>query len=211
MKKYFIEFIGTFFLVFTAEMTLLNGTDKFSPLAIGGILMIMTYAYWPISGAHFNPAISVANWLSGRVLKLEIAPYIAAQVVAAVLGSLVAGFLLSTMQASLPEPRLLDVVPAFVAEFIGTSALVLIYLQITHQNSKNAHPYSGLAIGATLTTFIYAVNNISGGIFNPAIAIGACIVETASWGHLWLYFISQFGAALAGAFVYRFITEDSLY
>lgn len=209
MKKYLIEFIGTFFLVFTAEMTLLNGTDKLAPFAIGAILMVMTYTAWSISASNFNPAISLANWLSGRLAKTELAPYLAAQAVGAVLGSLVAGFLLSTMQATLPAPRLLDVIPALVAEFIGTAALVFVYLQLSHQKASPA--YFGLAMGATMLAFIYAVNNLSGGIFNPAMAIGACIIETAAWGHLWLYLLGQLGGALAATFVYKFLTEDNLF
>src|SRR5271169_4864258 len=91
IKKYIVEFIGTFFLVLTVGMTVIepNGVGNFAPLAIGAALMVMIYAGGHISGGHYNPAVTVAAWLRGRCSRLDVPGYLISQV----LGSGVAAML----------------------------------------------------------------------------------------------------------------------
>ena len=82
MKKYLVEFIGTFFLVLTVGMTVIGpgAADQLAPLAIGSALMIMVYAGGHVSGGHYNPAVTVAVWLRGRCSQAEVPGYIGSQI-----------------------------------------------------------------------------------------------------------------------------------
>src|SRR5258707_14845425 len=81
MKKYLAEFIGTFFLVFTIGMTVVApGAGNLAPLAIGCALMVMVYAGGHVSGAHYNPAVTLAVWLRGKCPAADVGPYVVAQV-----------------------------------------------------------------------------------------------------------------------------------
>src|SRR5450755_3761873 len=91
MKKYLVEFIGTFFLVLTVGMTVIDpGASTFAPLAIGSALMIMVYAGGHVSGGHYNPAVTIAVWLRGRCPAVDVLPYIGAQVAAGVVAAMTA-------------------------------------------------------------------------------------------------------------------------
>src|SRR5262249_47353098 len=87
MRRYATEFIGTFFLVFTVVTAVLSGAPL-APLAIGGVLMVMVFAGGHISGGHYNPAVTLAVWLRGRLAVRDIGPYVLAQLVGAVLAAL---------------------------------------------------------------------------------------------------------------------------
>src|ERR1043165_5602903 len=93
MNKYIAEFIGTCFLVLTIGLTVLAGPGVIAPLAIGSGLMVMVYAGGHVSGAHFNPAVTLAVFLRGRCSKVDVVPYVIAQLAAAVLAALVVKFL----------------------------------------------------------------------------------------------------------------------
>src|SRR2546421_5216203 len=106
MNKYLVEFIGTFFLVFTIGMAVINVPDDllhFAPIAIGAVLMVMIYAGGHISGAHFNPAVTLAVWLRGKCPASDVPGYMAAQVIAGVVAPVVALYLKGN-----PEVKPLD-------------------------------------------------------------------------------------------------------
>ena len=88
-RKYLVEFIGTFFLILTIGSTsTLNGLGVIPPLAIGAILMVMIYAGGPISGGHYNPAVTLAVLLRGGMPKRDAVPYMVAQVLGGIVGAL---------------------------------------------------------------------------------------------------------------------------
>src|SRR5882724_10752476 len=94
MRKYIAEFIGTFFLVLTIGCTVIPGKPGvIPPLAIGAVLMVMIYAGGHVSGAHFNPAVTLAVWIRGRCDTKDVFPYWGAQVLAGIVAALVAVFL----------------------------------------------------------------------------------------------------------------------
>src|SRR5215203_36747 len=94
MKKYLVEFIGTFFLVFTVGIAVRQGAP-FAPFAIGSILMVMIFAGGHISGGHFNPAVTLAAFLRGRCDKKDLIPYWVAQFAAGLVAALLVNFLLT--------------------------------------------------------------------------------------------------------------------
>src|SRR5688572_23178928 len=119
MTKYLVEFIGTFFLVATIGFTVLKPGDagNFAPLAIGSALMVMIFAGGHISGAHYNPAVTLAVFLRGKCAAVDVAPYMGAQALAAVAAAAAALFIKGnpTVEASNP-----DVMRALLAEFLYT-------------------------------------------------------------------------------------------
>jgi aquaporin Z len=203
MKKYISEFIGTFFFVLTFVMACNNGAGNFAPLAIGAALMVMIFAGGQYSGGHFNPAVTLAVWMRGRLAKGEVLPYMGAQILGATIAALIGSFLLGALgksdaiSAGHPE-----FVSAVVAEFLGTFALVWVFLNVSTTKSNENNAFYGLAIGFTVLAMVYALGPISGGAFNPAVAVGISITRMANWSDIWIYFLGCFlgGAAASSIF-----------
>jgi aquaporin Z len=200
MNKYIAEFIGTFFLVLTVGCTVIgNGAGALAPLAIGSALMVMIFAGGHISGGHFNPAVTLGVWLRGKCAAKDVAPYMIAQVLAAVLAAYAVKFLKGGTPVT---PLQLSTLPALLAEFLFTFALVYVMLNTATAKGTSGNSFYGLAIGFTVLVGAYSVGNISGGAFNPAVAVGISCMGLSSWPNLWIYLVADFvgGAAAAGAF-----------
>ena len=200
MNKYLAELIGTFFLVLTIGCTVIgHGAGALAPLAIGSALMVMIFAGGHISGGHFNPAVTLGVWLRGKCAAKDVLPYIIFQIVGAVLAASVAMFL---KQGAAVTPLQPATVPALVAEFLFTFALVYVVLNVATAKGTSANSFYGLAIGFTVLAGAFSVGSISGGAFNPAVAVGISVMGLSSWANLWIYLVADFaGAAVAaGAF-----------
>ena len=205
MKKYIVELIGTFFLVFTIGMTVIEpGAGALAPLAIGSALMVMIYAGGHISGGHFNPAVTLGVFIRGRCPAGDVLPYWVSQIVGAGLAALAVKFLKdpAVFDKLASNPMKLNVGPALLAEFLFTFALVYVVLNVATAKSTAGNSNYGLAIGFTVLTGAFAVGGISGGAFNPAVAFGACLMKLFVWQNLWVYLVANLagGAAAAGAF-----------
>lgn len=207
MRKYLVEFISTFFLVFTIGMTVIApGAGDMAPLAIGGVLMVLIYAGGHVSGAHYNPAVTIGVWLRGKCPASDIVPYIIAQLAGAGLGALAVKALktgLVSKAATLGGAMSPEILPALLAEFLFTFALVWVILNVATNKNTAGNSYFGLAIGFTVLAGAYAVGNISGGAFNPAVAFGLCLMGIVSWGSIWIYLVANTAAAIAAATVYK--------
>jgi aquaporin Z len=200
MNKYFAEFIGTFFLVLTIGCTVIgHGAGPFAPLVIGSALMVMIFAGGHISGGHFNPAVTLGVWLRGRCDTKDVAPYMIFQIMGAVLAALVVKFLKGGAAVLPLQPQ---TVPALLAEFLFTFALVYVVLNVAAAKGTSGNSFYGLAIGFTVLVGAFSVGNISGGAFNPAVAVGISVLGLSSWANIWIYLLADFaGAAVAaGAF-----------
>jgi aquaporin Z len=201
MTKYVAELIGTFFLVLTIGCTVIgNGAGPLAPLAIGSALMVMIFAGGHISGGHFNPAVTLGVWLRGKCEAKDVAPYMIFQIMGAVLAALVVKFLKGGAAAVAPlHPA---TVPALLAEFLFTFALVYVVLNVATAKGTSGNSFYGLAIGFTVLVGAFSVGNISGGAFNPAVAVGISVMGLSSWPNIWIYLVADFlGAAVAaGAF-----------
>jgi len=206
MNKYLTELIGTFFLVFTIGMTVIApGAGNLAPLAIGSSLMVMIYAGGHISGGHFNPAVTLGVFLRGRCPKGDVLPYWGAQIAGALLAAIAVRALKEpSVVASLinSEPMKIKIGPALLAEFLFTFALVYVVLNTATSKDTAGNSNYGLAIGFTVMTGAFAVGGVSGGAFNPAVAIGASLMNLFAWPNLWVYLVANFagGAAAAAAF-----------
>src|SRR5580692_3744105 len=200
MNKYFAEFIGTFFLVLTVGCTVIgNGAGAFAPLAIGSALMVMIFAGGHISGGHFNPAVTLGVWLRGKCAAKDIAPYMTFQIMGGVLAALVVKFLKGGATVAPAHPA---TIPALLAEFLFTFALVYVVLNVATAKGTSGNSFYGLAIGFTVLAGAFSVGSISGGVFNPAVAAGISVMGLSSWSNIWIYLVADFagGAIAAGAF-----------
>ena len=205
-NKYLVEFIGTFFLVLAVGMNVINpGSGTRTPLAIGATLMVMIYAGGHVSGAHYNPAVTLAVWLRGRCPKSDVLPYMGSQFVAGVLAAMLVLFL---KKNPMVIPQQLDIFPAFLAELIGTFALAYVVLNVATAKSTAGNSYFGLAIGFTVTTMAFALGGISGGAFNPAVALGITIMHLTSVPNVWIYLVANFAGGALAAMAFRFICPE---
>ncbi len=205
MRKYLVEFIGTFFLVLTVCMTVLGGAGNFAPLAIGSMLMVMIYAGGHISGGHFNPAVSLGAFIRGALPASDLLPYIVAQILGGIVAPLVAAPLLGSMGAADAVTSRLDVVPSLIAEFLGTFALVWVVLHTATAKGTEGNSNYGLAIGFTVLACAYALGGVSGGAFNPAVATGISIAEIKSFSDIWVYLVANLGAGAVAALAFNFV------
>ena len=200
MKKYIVEFIGTFFLVFTIGCTVVgNGAGMMAPLAIGAALMVMVFAGGHVSGAHYNPAVTLGVWMRGKCDTADVAPYILSQIIGAALAAMAVKFLKGDAVVSAMN---VAIGPALVAEFLFTFALVFVVLNVATAKGTSGNSFYGLAIGMTVMTGAYSVGNISGGVFNPAVAIGISIMGLSSWANIWIYLVANFAAAATASFAF---------
>ena len=204
MNKYIAEFIGTFFLVLTIGCTGIGaGSGVIAPLAIGAALMVMVFAGGHISGAHYNPAVTLGVLIRGKVKAADVVPYMIAQVAAAAVAALVVGkFLRAGINVTPIAPK---VGPALLAEFLFTFALVYVVLNAATAEGTSGNSFYGLAIGMTVMTGAFAVGDISGGAFNPAVAVGISLLGISSWANIWIYLVANFAAAAVAAVVFNLI------
>src|SRR5207237_6346425 len=208
MNKYIAELIGTFFLVLTIGCTGIGpGAGVIAPLAIGAVLMLMVFAGGHISGAHYNPAVTLGILIRGKVNAADVVPYWIAQFFAAAVAALFTGKILRAGAAvSAITPH---VGPALLAEFLFTFALVFVVLNTATAEGTSGNSFYGLAIGMTVMTGAFAVGDISGGAFNPAVALGICILGISSWGNVWIYLVANFAAAVVAALVFNLINPPT--
>ena len=196
MRSYAAEFIGAFFLVLTIGCTgIATGPGVIPPLAIGSVLMVMIYAGGHVSGAHYNPAVTLGVFIRGKLPVRDIAPYWVAQIAGAIAAAAAVLFFKTGEPVS---PFAAPLVPAFGAEFLFTFALVYVVLNVATAPANAGNSYFGLAIGFTVLAGAFAVGDISGGAFNPAVAVGAMTMGMLPWGNLPLYLAAELlGAAVA--------------
>lgn len=207
--KYIYEFIGTFFLIFTVGMTVLNpyGAGMFAPLAIGFVLAVMVYAGSHVSGGHYNPAVSLAVYIRGKLSSQDLFIYWIVQLLAAVAAAYV-----TIMFKGNPAPAslMLNTGQAFIAEFLFTFALCFVVLNVATAKKTAGNSYFGLAVGLTILVGTYAVAPISTAAFNPAIALGLTILNVNAWENIWIFLVSNLAAASLAAIVFMYSHKSEM-
>src|SRR3954454_14997832 len=175
MNKYTTEMIGTFFLVLTIGCTGIPAAPGvIPPLAIGAALMVMIYAGGHVSGAHYNPAVTLAVFIRGRCDKKDVLPYWLSQFLGGAVAAIVAVFIVGKGQTTM---EIKNVPAAFVAEFLYTFALAYVVVNSATAKANAGNSFYGLAIGFTVMTGAFAVGSLSGGAFNPAVAVGIALMK----------------------------------
>jgi aquaporin Z len=204
MRKYIAEFIGTFFLVFTVGATVLGGSPL-APLAIGASLMIMVYAGGHVSGGHFNPAVTLAVFTRGKLDAKEVFPYWIAQLLAAAAAAMAAMFIIGK---SVPPVEIKSIPAAFLAEFLFTFALAYVVVNSATSKDTAGNSFYGLAIGFTVVVGACAVGGVSGGAFNPAVALGAGIMNLVGISQIWIHIIAELSGGVAAGLAFKLLNPD---
>lgn len=204
MNKLVTEFIGTFFLVLTIGLTVLGGTP-FAPLAIGASLMVMVYMGGHVSGAHYNPAVSLACALRGKLPMPQLVPYWIAQLLGALAAAWAVRLIMGHTFAPAPAPESATGA-ALLVELLYTFALALVVLNTATSSKTAGNSYYGLAIGFTVAVGAFAGGHVSGGAFNPAVGIGPTVMHAlgggGSFAHLWLYLVGPLAGGVLAAVVF---------
>lgn len=198
--KLAVELIGTFFLMFTVGMALARA-GALAPLAIGAILMVMVFAGGHISGGHYNPAVSTAVLLRGKMSLGEYVAYVVIQGIAGVVAGALVGALDYAPHGALAVAATGKVL---IVEFLFTFALAWVVLNVTTARETENNSFYGLAIGFTVAAGAFAVGPVSGGVFNPAVALGGAVLGLFTWADIWVYLLAEFvaGGVAAAAFVF---------
>lgn len=201
LKNLLVEFIGAFFLVLVIGMTVIPpGNSPMAPLAIGTILAVMVYAGGQFSGGHYNPAVTLAACIRGACKPSMLFPYWVAQLGAAAVASVL---VLKFKAGTAPQLMQPEFMSAFIAEFIGTFALCYVVLCTATSKKSEGNSFYGFAIGFTVFACATALGGISGGAFNPAVALGLGVTGILEGGSLMPHFIAQLCAAALAAAVFK--------
>jgi aquaporin Z len=191
MRKYLVEFIGTFFLVMGAAMAGAPGAVL--------SLLVMIYAGGHISGAHYNPAVTLAVLIRKRIDIMGAVGYWICQILAAFAAGAVVMYVFKNeggAACAIPEDGMMQ---GYAAEFIGTFALAFVVLNVATAKSTAGNSYYGIAIAGTVWAMATVLGKYSGGVYNPAVAVGLMFQKSLCWSQLYIYLIATFaGAAVAG-------------
>jgi aquaporin Z len=169
--------------------------------------MVMVFAGGHISGGHYNPAVTLGVLIRGRVKAADVLPYMIAQVAAAAVAAfVVVGFLRAGIAVTPIAPK---IGPALAAEFLFTFALVYVVLNAATADGTSGNSFYGLAIGMTVMTGAFAVGDISGGAFNPAVAVGISVMGISTWSNIWMYLVADFVGGAVAALVFNMINPPA--
>ena len=205
MKKLFVEFFGTYFLV------LIIGLSSGNPIAVGFGLMVLVYTGAHISGAHYNPAVTLALFLQKEISVLDSVKYVISQIVGSTLAALSIYLMNTNMQV---QPVLGDsVYPIFFSEIIFTFLLVFVILNVATHPTLKGNSFYGLAIGLTVMAGIFSVGPISGAVFNPAVSVGPSIIdfitnEGVSHYFTWYYVVFPLIGSILAVLGFKFLLSN---
>jgi aquaporin Z len=199
MNKYITELLGAFFLTLIAALT-------GNPFAIGAGLMVLIYMGGHVSGAHYNPAVSLGVFLRGKMEAKNLLPYVIFQILGGFLAAVIYYLFMEKTTGPAPGPGV-AVWKAVVAEILFTTLLVLVVLNVATSPATAGNQYFGLAIGFTVMAGAFAVSPISGAAFNPAVAIGLICMDLIRGGssaqYIWIYIVGPLAGGAIAAYLYK--------
>jgi aquaporin Z len=194
------ELVGTFLFLFVISLSGLSGA--FAPVAIGMALLAMVYMGGHISGAHYNPAVTLGLFLRRKMEGLHALAYWGAQLAGGVL-AFVAGYLVSGQTPGIHPGAKVHALQALGVETIFTAGLVLVVLNVAATKRTHGNSFYGIAIGFFIATAIFVGGPISGAAYNPAVGFGATLGSAmfagGGWSDLWLYVVGPVIGASIGA------------
>ena len=200
------EFVGTFFLTLTIFLTAVIGlAGSNAPIAIGVTLMVMIYALGHISGAHFNPAVSIGLFVKGDCSKEELPYYLVAQLLAGVLAFFVGSELVldGVTVADTVAEDFSSAITVVSAEALWTFALMFVIINVATEQSGNQ--FYGAAIGLTVMAGAFTVGGISLGSFNPAVTTMLTVSGKMAVADVWMHIVPQLAGAVGAVFVHKYM------
>ena len=202
LRKYVTEAIGTLLLVFTVGASVRNAS-VLAPIAIGAILMAMIYAGGHISGAHYNPAVTLAVLVRRRITVRNAIVYWVAQIAGGLAG---AALVIAIVAPGQLKPDVLsgrDLLAAIIAELLFTFALCYVVLNVATSKDHPDNSFYGLAIGFTVAAGAVAVGGLSGAAFNPAVVIGGVVMNVFGSSVVAYFIATQLIAAVLAGWTFR--------
>ncbi len=209
MKKFLMEGIGTFVLVILITLVHRNSAGEFPPLAYGSALAALWYVGGQLSGAQYNPAISLAALMQGKLERWDFPYYVLAQIIGGLLAALLAAFLIRSSGNADLVLRKYEPITAVFAEAIGAFVLTLIYLGISNWPTEKAQGFGGLAVGLAAVAGVYAFSGLTIAAFNPVIVLGLTINGISAWGDVWISLGGTVIGAAAGASLSKVFQETN--
>jgi len=198
MRKYLVEFLGTFFLV--------NGAIFGGALGASLSLMIVIYAGGHISGAHYNPAVTVAMFMRRKLDRSDLAGYFTAQFLGAIIAAVLTYYVFGMEGVGdTCDGFSSGILKTGLAELIGTFLLAFVVLNVATAKGTAGNSFYGLAIGGTVLAMAMTVGRYSGGVFNPAVGLGLCIQKSLCWANLWMFFVAPIAGGFLAAYVFRIV------
>ncbi|HXL58378.1 MAG TPA: aquaporin [Chitinophagaceae bacterium] len=214
MKKYIAELIGTFALVFCGTGAIVidqqtKGAVTHVGIAItfGLIVMAMIYALGNISGAHINPAVTIAFTIAGRFKLKELIPYIISQIAGALLASFTLKFLFPANEylgTTIPTGSDMQ---SFILELLLTFFLMLVIINVA-TGSKEQGMFAGLAIGSVILLEAMFAGPVCGASMNPARSLAPAIVSGHA-EHVWIYLAAPVSGATLAIPLWKFLTSNN--
>jgi aquaporin Z len=200
MKKYAVELAGTFIIALVFNLTIVPPTiGAFAAVAIGLIIMTLTATAYPVSGGHFNPAITVGALVQKRIGVKDAAAYLLMQVVGAALAGVLVNYYRHGGISAAAAPSSFELEPVLIMEFLFTLVLVCVYLSAASRPALADGLGHGAAVGAVVVVGMYSVFGNTGSVFNPAIAVSRGVTGLGTWDMLWVYLVATLAAgAVAG-------------
>jgi aquaporin Z len=206
-RKYATEFIGAFFLTFAVAMAALSGS-VFVPLAAGATLMVMIYAGGHISGGHYNPAVTMAALVRRRIGISDAVAYWIVQAAAGIAAGALARALVNPATVRTLTLSGHTEAAAAVVEVLITFALCYVVLNVATSKDQKNNGFFGLAIGFTVAAGAFAVGGISGGVFNPAVALGGATAGLFGWSTIWIYVLVELAAGIVAGLAFLALNPD---
>lgn len=231
-RKFIAEFVGTFLLVFLAVGAAVFGIaggvglDGAGPasgtvgvaLAFGLVVLMLAYAFGPVSGTHVNPAVTLGVFLAKRISASEAGLYVVAQFAGAIVGAAVLKLFVSSFGVTDQTGALgtnaydngaIDMAGAFVLEALLTASFVLVILLVTERVASPG--FAGLAIGLALTAVHLVGIPLTGTSVNPARSFGPALFEGGTaMSQVWLFILAPLVGSVLGAIVWKATRVESL-
>lgn len=206
MKKYIMEFIGTFFLVFAIGNVIFEPEiGIMGPIAVGCTLMGVIYAGGHISKAHYNPAVTLAFWLRKGMDRKDAPGYLAGELLGAAFAMLTCMYLYDFPKTA---PLALEIGPTLIVEFLGTFVLAFVIMNVATAKALTNNGFYGLAIASIVVGMAYSVGLISGAAFNPAVSLALLMTGILDLPNFILQLIPQFIGGAAAAYMYLYLVPD---
>ena len=209
LKKGFVEFIGTFFFCFTIlSCILISPNAVLTPVIIGLTLAVLVYAGGPISGGHYNPAVSLGIYLIGRMGSKKTLLYIIFQIFGAAYAALMV-LLLSSVFNIVPAKEF-AIAPLMIAEIIFTTLLVYVVMFCAVSKRVNGNNYFGFSIGTSVMVGIGAVGSICLAAFNPAVAVALLLTRAALCKVVLLTILANIIASFIACALFKLLNLDDV-
>lgn len=202
-RKLAIECVGTFILVLIIDLCRMQADGLTIALASGSVLAALVFAGGHISGAHFNPAVTLSVFLRGKCSAADVPSYIFSQFLGASVAALLAStFFVNKLGSGMDLTT--SVGQALLAEILGSFFLCWVVLNVATSKDTESNSFYGLAIGMSFMAATFAFGPISAAAFNPAVALSFGVCNISGFNNLWIYFVSEVIGAVAACYFFLF-------